>query len=1102
MTAPREEAKGRRISRARLVHRVRDALASGDLVVTAGAGCGKTTILEEALPQVSESVAWVSCSDTERVPGTLLMRIVREIARAAPGPSDVIAERLVSGPERIDALATARELLADLSRLLVEPLVLAIDDGEHLDGADDSLRLLDELIRAEVDLLHVAIASRRRLELRVAKPRAAGRLTELTAADLVFDAEECAAVLQGRTGVEPSPEQVDELMSATEGWPLGIALAAEVVARGAQRGSLQLPDLRSAPALRGYFSEEVLDSLDPELREAAIESSVCRTVTPEVARALNLPEDFENRIQAAGVLVRHVDEVEGLAYHPLIREFLHERLAAERGEEERRRLHAAVAPAVSDVGDEIGAIEHWLEAQSWVEAVGAIEREGMALVRTSPEMMRHWLELLPPDVRGLPTMRALEGQLEWGAGDNAKAIEAFRDAVHGFDERPNAPADWIARSMLVDSLFATGEVDELEKTVEGWDQPEAEAAGGLGPAAAMYAAICLAGYGRFEDSDRLAAAANQHPESEFLVPLEALRLAFRDGPRGQLDEIHAALTAAGDEMERFDPLSRRPHVLGARAALHGERGRREEALRMWIEIREEARTGLVPVLADATHAWCALLHAQAGRLAEAEAELAQHRRKETGYRAFIADLAPAVVAALRGDAEATLSAAERALASVSGGPIMFRYWVGVDLVPALVAVGRMDYAEWVLDDTVAAADEIVPGPSGRLVRGRLFAARAWLRHVDGDEARADEELRAFWEEANGAVGHIIRREWERLESVLWSGLERGALEPEAVIGAIAEAFPEGLQLVPFMEHPVAAVRKAALVPAARSGDPRALARVTQLVEDPDRDLAHAASRAADRLEVSMPPLRFAMLGKFAVRRGSWQAAEDAWGRPIDARLVRFLLVNLGQPVPEDLILEALWPGLSASNAKRSLRVAVSRARKVLDAPGAERSVIEGGERSYRLALGDRDVVDAEHFQSAAETALAEPGDQRRALLERTRSLWGGEPLPEERYSDWAAPYRERLTDRYIAVLSALIEIDERAGKHAYAVDAARELVELDPLNEAGHRSLIVAYARIGRRGHALRQYLECRRALVEELGVEPSDETSRMQARILAGEAV
>ena len=47
-----------------------------------------------------------------------------------------------------------------------------------------------------------------------------------------------------------------------------------------------------------------------------------------------------------------------------------------------------------------------------------------------------------------------------------------------------------------------------------------------------------------------------------------------------------------------------------------------------------------------------------------------------------------------------------------------------------------------------------------------------------------------------------------------------------------------------------------------------------------------------------------------------------------------------------------------------------------------------------------------------------------------------------------------------------------------------------------------AYARAGRRAHALRQFLECRKQLVEELGIEPSEATTSLQRRILVGEAV
>jgi len=67
---------------------------------------------------------------------------------------------------------------------------------------------------------------------------------------------------------------------------------------------------------------------------------------------------------------------------------------------------------------------------------------------------------------------------------------------------------------------------------------------------------------------------------------------------------------------------------------------------------------------------------------------------------------------------------------------------------------------------------------------------------------------------------------------------------------------------------------------------------------------------------------------------------------------------------------------------------------------------------------------------------------------------------------------------------------------------AGRLLELDPLDERAHRELMVGYARTGRTSQALRQFLECRRSMITVLGVEPSAETSEIQARILAGEPV
>jgi ATP/maltotriose-dependent transcriptional regulator MalT/DNA-binding SARP family transcriptional activator len=1092
----RSVAQGRGISRSRLAARVAAALDAGGVILTAGGGGGKTTVLDQALRD-SPAVAWITCSPAERAPGTLLLRVVEAIAAAAPGASDAMAERLGIGIERVDALASIRELIAELSRLLVEPIVLVFDDAEQLDGAEESLGLLDELIRAEFRLLHVAVASRRALELRVAKPRAEGRLTELTAADLAFDAEECTALLRERSGTEPTAEQIDKVMEATEGWPLGVGLAAEMVRRDSG-----LTSLGSAPDLRSYLEEELFDSLAPELREAAVRSSIVRAITPELIGALELPEDLGNRIERAGIVVRRAGDGQSFVYHPLLREFLLERLRSDHDEAERRSLHAAVAPLLADAGEGIEAIEHWLEAERWPEAVAAIEQEGPQLLRTSPELMEQWLAGLPGEVRELPTIRVLEGQLLWGAGRHEHAVDPLRQAVAGYRDSGDIDREWLARYFLAEALFSAGEFDEMCDLAEGW-KADGPPFGASRAGVAWYAVLGHTVLGQMEEARGLAEHLGRDEKTvsqfQYLADLALLMVELAAGG-AEKALVQMRETIRGFEVS--DPWGRLPVSLAVIGLVHLDIGQEKEALDWLAQCeRESERVGLGFIARDA-HLQMASLLAQRGELADAERELELAGSQQgTGWRGVSRPVAEADVASARGDMGEAVAAAGRALERVRPGLLTFRVWAALALAPVLADGGSPERAREAIEEVRSALDARFPGKPGRYHRARLLATEAWLDYDAGQRDAAYEKLRHCFEEAGEGAHNVARAHWRRIKPVLWQALADRAIDPDDVLPALGAALPGGEALIDFTDHPEASVRGAAVPAALAANHPTALFHLDELVEDPDERIATAASATAERLRRNPPPLRFEVLGRFRAVRGEWELPDEAWGRPIDTRLVRFLLTQMGQPVAEDVIFEALWPDLSASSARRSMQVSVSRVRAVLDPPSAEQSAIRSADRTYRLALGERDAVDAEEFTKAADAALAEQGERRGQLLSRARSLWSGEPLVEERYSDWAAGYRESLTDRQIAVLTALVElhgVDDWAG----ATDAARELVRLDPLNEEGHRALMVAYARTGRRGHALRQYLECRRALVDGLGVEPAEATSRLQAGILAGETI
>jgi DNA-binding SARP family transcriptional activator/ATP/maltotriose-dependent transcriptional regulator MalT len=894
-------------------------------------------------------------------------------------------------------------------------------------------------------------------------------------------------------------------MAATEGWPLGLALALSAPHgfANSDRPASGTGDLRSPDALHRFLEEEVLDPLPAERRRAVIDSSVPRNLTPRVIEALGLSGDFLAEAERSGLLLRREPQPgETFAYHPLLREFLRERFHDEHDDDHRRELHARLAPAVAESGYPIDALEHWLEAGDWPQAVATLASEGPAHVLTSPELVRSWLDRLPDEVRSEPEICLLEGQLHWGGGDHARASGLLREAMNGCRRKGNVVGEWASRCILCDALFFAGRMDEGAELGEGFDDAAAGGAGVLAPAAAISASACLAALGRIDASNRLAERARLHPAAGPAIPMDAIGVAFRDIPRGRLNEALSALNAAAAELERADPFNRRLSMMALTAVVLDEQGRFGDALAVLDELGRWVGHGQAPVFADSGHAYRAHLHAQAGRVREAEAELARSARLERGWRAYQYDVAAALVHALRGEVPQAVDAVERALATASSAPILFRFWAAFDPMPALVRVGQRRRAGEVLAQTLTAVDEALPGEGGCFLRARLLARRAWLGALADEREQSDADLTAFWTEAGSSVPYIVRREWSWLEPLMRSALKRGILDAAEAMKAIVAAFPAGLALVAFLDHPVAEVRRAALEPAIASGHPATIDSLSELADDPDPGVATRARHALTTLQSTLPPLSIQLLGGFSIRRGAWRIEDSAWARPIDARLVRFLIVNRGIDIPEELIFEALWPGAQVETARRSLQVVASRARRLLDPPGTEHSVLERVEGGYRMRLGEGDMVDAEEFEAAAVVALAERGAARRALLERAQALWGGEPLPGDRYAEWTLAWRQRLIDRYLEVLNALVGSHGEVGDHLRAIDVARELVVIDPLDEGAHRKLMAAYARAGRTGHALRQYLECRRALVEGLGIEPAEATSRLQAGILAGESV
>jgi len=112
-----------------------------------------------------------------------------------------------------------------------------------------------------------------------------------------------------------------------------------------------------------------------------------------------------------------------------------------------------------------------------------------------------------------------------------------------------------------------------------------------------------------------------------------------------------------------------------------------------------------------------------------------------------------------------------------------------------------------------------------------------------------------------------------------------------------------------------------------------------------------------------------------------------------------------------------------------------------------------------------------------------------------------EPLEEDRYDDWSTGYRQRVLDARQRAWERAADLALAADDPALAVEYASAAVAAEPLRESAVLVLVRALAASGDRASALARYDEFRRALADELGLDPTPRAEAVQAAVLRPES-
>jgi DNA-binding SARP family transcriptional activator len=237
-------------------------------------------------------------------------------------------------------------------------------------------------------------------------------------------------------------------------------------------------------------------------------------------------------------------------------------------------------------------------------------------------------------------------------------------------------------------------------------------------------------------------------------------------------------------------------------------------------------------------------------------------------------------------------------------------------------------------------------------------------------------------------------------------------------------------------------------------------------------------------------LEIRVLGPIEVLRGGNQVS---LGRTT-LTLLAGLAVAPRRVISVDALIDYIWDAEPPRNPRAALHNGVSRLRRIL----GEGSVETHG-WGYRLDAdaGDVDLLRFDGHLAAARQATALGLDEAAvAALDDAIHLWR-EPLLGN--VDSPSLHREvvpRLTERYLEAVESWAELRLRLGIPG-ALEELAAVARAYPLREHLTGQLMIALVRDGRRADALVAYNSLRRALREELGINPAAALVNLNVKIL-----
>jgi LuxR family maltose regulon positive regulatory protein len=415
-----------RVPRTRLTERMERGSAGPLTLVSAPAGFGKSTLLSEWAHSGNRQVAWVSLDEGENDPIRFLCYVATALQRLSPGLGEdaLVALRQMQTPS-MELLEPVLTGLLNEVHALDQDVVLVLDDYHVIESRHviESPHVVEspavhQIVQFVLDRLpprlHLVIATRIDPPLPLSRLRARGQLTEIRAQDLRFTPQEAADFLNHAMGLSLPASSVNALEERTEGWAVGLQMAAlSLQGRADVRGFIQ-HFTGSHRYVLDYLTDEVLSRQPERLRDFLLRTAILNRLSGPLCDAVTGRQDGQavlEELEAANLFLIPLDDTRTwYRYHHLFGTLLRHQLERKEGKAGTSGiniLHERASDWFAANGHPEDALEHALAAGAHDRAVELVSQHALPrLMRGDAGTVLRWIQSLPPEwVRSRPWLR-------------------------------------------------------------------------------------------------------------------------------------------------------------------------------------------------------------------------------------------------------------------------------------------------------------------------------------------------------------------------------------------------------------------------------------------------------------------------------------------------------------------------------------------------------------------------------------------------------------------------------------------------------------------------------------------------------------------------